>query len=808
MPVDTRIRLCHIHLSCMKRILSYIVMLTACLLAHAGDSIHVTLKGRVIDEQNEPVSFCLVRVEGQLKATTADGDGKYSLSFNSADSVVITYNMIGYRTRRRVLKKPQGALTLNVVMYSNSVDMGEIEIKELRRQMGQTQELNTDEITRMPSTTGNAVEDLVATQAGVSQHNELSSQYNVRGGSFDENCVYINGSEVYRPLLIRSGEQEGLSVINPYMVDKVRFSAGGFEAKYADKMSSVLDIEYRKPKRWEGTLSASLLGASAHMGWGNKKVSFSHSLRYKTNAYMLGALETKAEYSPNFVDYQAYLSWAPAKNWDIDVIGYISHNSYRFTPASRETNFGTMENITNFRVYFDGWERDVFQTFYGTARVKRKIKDRHSISLNYTAFRTNENETYDIQGQYWLSNTSTATELAVGTYMEHARNMLHSTQHSLRLAYDFRSKSHHVEAGIAFRHENIRERSREWEYRDSSGYSMPHSPEALELIYSMRSNNSIASSHFEMYAQDTWRRETSKGIFSLNYGLRMSQWSWNGEWLISPRASISYVPKKHDNMTFRLATGLYYQRPFYKELRDTVANGATTTVELNKDIRSQRSFQVIAGYEYRFKLGKRPFLFSTEMYYKAQDRLNPYTVDNTKIVYYGRNCATGNVMGIDFKLYGEFVPGTDSWLTFSLMRARMNLNGKSIPQPTDQTWSLNMFFSDYFPGTTRWKLNLKACFAGGLPFGAPHQGLEEHVFRSSAYKRVDVGMNFRALNNEDHHLGHNPIRNIWLGLDCLNIFGFDNVSGYYWVTDVKNDQYAVPNFLTGRMVNFRVNVEF
>lgn len=792
----------------MKKILLYILILTACLPVHAGDSIRVTLKGRVIDEQNEPVSFCFVRVEGHAKGTTADIDGKYTLSFNSADSVVVIYSMVGYRTRRRVLKKPQGALTLNVVMYGNTLDIGEIEVKELRRQMGQTQELNVDEIARMPSATGNAVEDLVATQAGVSQHNELSSQYNVRGGSFDENCVYINGSEVYRPLLIRSGEQEGLSVINPYMVGKVRFSAGGFEAKYADKMSSVLDIEYRKPTKWEGTLSASLLGASAHMGWGNKKVSLSHSLRYKTNAYMLGALETEAEYSPSFIDYQAYWSWVPTKDWDIDVIGYISHNSYKFIPASRETSFGTMDNITNFKVYFDGWEQDLFQTFYGMVRIKRKIKDKHSISLNYTAFSTNEKETYDIQGQYWLSNTSTATELAVGTYLEHARNTLYSTQHSLKLAYDYLSKAHHIEAGIGFRHENVREHSREWEYRDSSGYSMPHNPEVLELIYNMRGHNSIGSSHVELYAQDTWRRETSNGILSLNYGLRMSHWSWNKEFLVSPRASISFVPKKHDEMTFRMATGLYYQRPFYKELRDTVTNGATTIVELNKGIQSQRSFQVIAGYDYRFKLGKRPFLFSTEMYYKAQDRLNPYTVDNTKVVYYGRNCATGNVMGVDFKLYGEFVPGTDSWLTFSLMRARMNLNGKNIPQPTDQTWALNMFFSDYFPGTTRWKMNLKACFAGGLPFGTPHQGWEKHVYRSSAYKRVDVGMNFRALNNEDRHLGHNPIRNIWLGLDCLNIFGFDNVSGYYWVTDVKNEQYAVPNFLTGRMVNFRVNVEF
>ena len=392
--------------------------------------------------------------------------------------------------------------------------------------------------------------------------------------------------------------------------------------------------------------------------------------------------------------------------------------------------------------------------------------------------------------------------------MEHARNRLNSSQHSIKLAYEYRHKEHHIETGAIFRHEAVNEHSREWEFRDSSGYSMPHNPEALEVIYNLKSDNAISSNHMEMYAQDTWRRESSKGIFSLNYGMRFSYWSWNKEWLLSPRASLTFIPKNHDNMTFRLATGLYYQRPFYKELKDTITNGATTIVQLNQDIQSQRSFQVIAGYEYRFKIGKRPFLFATELYYKAQDRLNPYTVDNTKIVYYGRNCATGNVLGADFKLYGEFVPGTDSWLTFSLMRAHMDINSNNIPQPTDQAWSLNMFFSDYFPNTTRWKMNLKACFAGGLPFGAPHTGLEEHVYRSSAYKRVDVGLNFRALDNEDRHLRNNPIRNIWLGLDCLNIFGFDNVSGYYWVTDVKNDQYAVPNYLTGRMVNFRVNVEF
>ncbi|MBR1467990.1 MAG: TonB-dependent receptor [Bacteroidaceae bacterium] len=793
----------------MKRIFISIVTIFIALQAVAQDTIRVHLKGRVLDEKNEPVSFCLIKVQGQAAGTTANINGEYKLSFHSADSVVITYQMMGYRKRSKVLRKPQGNLNMNIIMYEGGHELSEVEVREIRRQMGQNTQVNTSELGTMPSSTGNAVEELVATQAGVTQRNELSSQYNVRGGSFDENCVYVNGIEIYRPLLMHTGEQEGLSVINPHMVDKVSFSAGGFEARYGDKMSSVLDITYKKPKGWEGNLSASLLGASGYMGYGNKKVSFSNSLRYKTNAYMLGAMKDKSEYSPNFVDYQAYLSWRPTSKWTIDVMGYISQNNYKFTPKTRNTSYGTLDNITNFQVYFDGWEQDLFQTYMVSGSARRQFSDKSSLTLGYSFFKTNERVTYDIQGQYWLYNTSEGSDLAVGTYMEHARDFLSSNRHTLRADYQHKTGRHDIAAGLMFRHEYVSEKSRQWEYRDSSGYSMPHTPDRLEVIYNLYGDNTITSNHVELYAQDTYRRETRSGILSLNYGMRMSYWTFNKEFLCSPRLSIGYVPKRHENLTLRLATGLYYQRPFYKELKDTVTYDHNTTIRLNRNIQSQRSFQVIGAIDYRFKLGTRPFLFSTELYYKAQDRLNPYTVNNTKTVYYGYNCATGNVMGIDFKLYGQFVPGTDSWLTFSLMRARMNIDGHSIPQPTDQLWNLNMFFTDYFPNTTRWKMNLRAVFSGGLPHGAPHTGLERHVFRSSAYKRVDVGLSFRALNNEDRHLRRaNSIKNIWLGLDCLNIFGFDNVSGYYWVTDVHSNQYAVPNYLTGRLFNFRVSVDF
>lgn len=768
----------------------------------------VHLKGRVTDENQHPLPFASVRVEGQMVGTTTNLEGQYTISFTSADTVRIVYSMMGFQQRRRTLTRPSGQLTLNIVMREAGNQMQEVTVKEVQTQMGATQTLNLRDIKRMPSTTGNAVEELVATQAGVSSHNELSSQYNVRGGSFDENCVYINGVEVYRPLLISSGQQEGLSVINSDMVERVDFSSGGFEAKYGDKMSSVLDITYRRPERWEASTQLSLLGANAYAGYGNSKFSFSNSVRYKTIQYLLGSMQTEAEYRPDFVDYQAFLSYRPTQRWSFDLIGYFSQNNYNFVPHNRETSFGTLQAVRTFKVYFDGQEQDLFKTLFGTAKIGFKINKYQKLSLAYSAFTTRERETYDIQGQYWLDDTQTQVQLGVGTYINHARNLLNSGSQTLKLNYEWKRYNHTLMAGFGYRHESIDENSREWESRDSSGYNIPHSGNSLHYIYNLKSKNKVSSDHVELFVQDTWRHESAAGIINLNYGLRLSHWNWNSEWLCSPRVCAGYVPERNENLTFRLSTGLYYQRPFYKELRDTITEHYNTRVELNRGIRSQGSYQLLLGGEYKFRLMDRPFKFSAETYYKAQWNINPYNVDNVKIVYYGRNCASGYVVGADFKVYGEFVPGTDSWVSFGIMKAEMNMNGKKIPQPTDQRWNLNMFFSDYFPNTTRWKFSLKANFSDGLPFGAPHTGLERHSFRAPAYKRVDVGMNFRALKNEDHHMRRNAVRNIWIGLDCFNIFDFQNVSGYYWVNDVEGHQFAVPNYLTGRMVNARVLIEF
>ena len=770
-----------------------------------------SISGRVVDEEQKPLPFVAVKVEGQMAGAVTGFDGKYSFDFQTGDSIVLNYTLIGYEKKTKLLLRPQGKLTWNVTMRSTGTDMGEVVVSEVRRQMGSTQELTTKDLKRMPSTSGNAVEELVATQAGVATHNELSSQYNVRGGSFDENCVYVNGVEIYRPMLISSGQQEGLSVINSDMVERVQFSAGGFEAKYGDRMASVLDITYRRPERHEGSVSASLLGASVYDGFRVGKLSFSQGLRYKSNRYLMGSLQTSGEYDPTFIDYQAYLSWQPSTDWTIDAIGYISRNNYRFKPKDRETNFGTMEDVKSFRVYFDGEEQDLFRTMFGALSITRKLGARSSVTLGASAFTTKERETYDIQGQYWLDDTNTSEQLGVGTYMEHARNLLTSQTQTLRALYEFKPRGHYLQAGLHYKHERIRENSREWEFRDSAGYSMPHYGDRLELIYNLKSVQEISSNRLELFLQDTWRKEASLGIFSLNYGARLSYWSWNRETLFSPRASIGFVPAKNDNLTFRLATGMYYQAPFYKELRDTTTRDGATVVDLNKNIQSQRSFQVVLGGEYKFRVAGRPFKFTTELYYKLQSRLNPYNVDNVKVVYYGRNEASGYVVGADFKVYGEFVPGTDSWISFSLMKASMKLHGKTIPQPTDHRWNINFFFSDYFPGTDRWKMTLKMAFAGGLPFGPPHSGLERMVFRAPAYRRADIGMSYRLLNNEDGHrtrgLGQH-LRNVWLGIDCFNVLGLNNVASYLWVTDITNQQYAVPNYLTGRQLNARFLIEF
>ena len=768
-----------------------------------------TLRGRVTDGEGNPVEFASVTCPSQGRATVTSLQGQYELKLLSADSVVVKFSMLGYRTKTRVLHRPKGTQTLQVTLTEQASTLGEVTVAGQKIQSGQTQDISTKPLHSLPSTTGNAVEELIQSQAGVSTHSELSSQYNVRGGSFDENSVYINSVEVYRPFLVRSGQQEGLSVINPDMVERIGFSTGGFEAKYGDKMSSALDITYRRPKRFEATAAASLLGGSAYVGFSNKKLAWANGLRYKTTRYLLGSLETKGEYKPNFLDYQTYLSYKPNKRWTVDFIGNIADNHYNFHPEDRETKFGTMESVRSFRVYFDGQEKDRFRTFFGTLGITRHLGDSTSVSLLGSSFSTSEQERYDIQGQYWLTQTETSENLGVGTYFEHARNYLKAHVESVKLLLKHTAKQHNVEAGLTWKQEHIEENSVEYEMRDSAGYSVPHTGTDLFMIYSLRARNELNANRLETYVQDTWRFRSAgeHTLFTLNYGLRFSHWNYNKESILSPRVSLGITPSFNHNVTLRFATGLYYQAPFFKELRDTSTVAGVTRATLNRKIKSQRSIHFIAGMDYRFNMNNRPFKFTAELYYKLLGNVVPYSINNVKVVYYGSNEASGHAAGLDLKLFGEFVPGTDSWVTLSFMDTKMKLNGVKVPMPTDQRYALNLFFTDYFPGTTRWKMSLKLAYADGLPFSAPHRELETNTFRAAAYKRADIGMSYRVLNNE-HRERKSVFRNIWLSLDCLNLLGINNVNSYYWVTDVTNQQYAVPNYLTGRQINARLLFEF
>ena len=782
----------------IERFAILLLCLITCMTASADG---FTLKGKVVDEEEHALELVTVSCLAQGKVTMTNLKGEFSIDLQSADSVEVRFTMVGYGARKRVFRRPKGKINVQIVMRP-AAEIQEITVTERRRQTSQTEQLDRKDLQQTPSASGNAVEELIQQQAGVSTHNELSAQYNVRGGSFDENSVYINGIEVYRPLLISSGQQEGLSVINPDMVEKIGFSTGGFEAKYGDKMSSALDITYRRVKGFEASATASLLGASGYVGYGNSRFSMSHGLRYKTNRYLLNSLETTGEYNPNFLDYQTYISYQPNKRWAIDFIGNISESHYNFTPEDRETSFGTLADAKSFKVYFDGQEKDLFRTLFSGIGITRHFGDRTRIKLLTSAFYTKESERYDIMGQYWLDDSQSSENLGVGTYMEHARDYLTSDVVSIKLTGNHRTNHHDIEAGLTYKIEHIKEQSGEYEMRDSSGYSIPHSADRLDMIYTLRAKNDIKSHRIEAYIQDTYRFSKGDTYFTFNYGIRLANWSFNRETIVSPRASLAIVPAFNQDITFRLATGIYYQAPFYKEMRDTTTQNGVTTAILNEKIKSQRSIQLIGAVDYRFKILNRPFKFSAEAYYKALSNLIPYNVQNLKITYYGENLSKGYTTGIDLKLYGEFVPGTDSWLTFSLMSTRQKIGETWVPMPTDQRWAINLHFTDYFPGTERWKMTLRLAFADGLPFGAPHRGLEQQQFRAPAYKRADIGMSYRAIKDG------RGIKNLWLGIDCLNLFGISNVGSYYWVTDVSNHQWAVPNYLTGRQINGKVTVDF
>ncbi len=777
--------------------------------------------GYVIDTSNRGIDFANVFVKGTTMGTTTNKNGYYDLQVDSGDSLTVVYSMIGYKSIEHTFLPSQRVIQVSVELQADVTQLGDVEVKAQRKQTSTMDFIEASNVRLMPDATGGSIESLLITFAGVSQNNELSSQYSVRGGNFDENSVYVNGTEVHRPLLIRAGQQEGLSFVNPNMVQDVAFSAGGFDAKFGDKMASVLDITYKKPQDFEASFDISLLGANAYVGTGNEKFTQMHGIRYKTAQYLLGTLDTKGKYKPNFIDYQTYMTYQVSKKWELTFLGNFSQNKYTFVPDTMSTDFGTFQMPLKLNIYYDGQERDMFRTAFGSFGVNFKPTVYTKLGLTATGFYTDEQENFDITSQYWLSEIDMNKEtedkagalLGVGTHHVHARNRLNLGVITLAHQGEFKKSNNTLLWGASVQREIIDDKISEWEWRDSVGYSLPSgNAEAVDLYYSMKSKSTLDTYRVQGYLQDTYRWRTEAGAFSVTGGLRGNWWSFNKEFLVSPRVSFSYLPGWKRDFSFRFATGLYYQAPFYKEIRDTTTNAhGVTEVTLNPNIKAQRSVHVLLGGDYYFRAFGRPFKFTTEMYYKWADRVISYTVDNVRVRYSGTNDAKGYTTGVDFKLYGELVPGADSWINFSLMQSREDLEWDTrgwIPSPTDQRYSFSLFFQDYLPNNPKYKMHLKFIWSDGLPFGPPRNMDYKSYYRSTAYRRVDIGASRIFSKKTDMFMRKSKnIENFGIHIELFNLLNFKNVNSYFWVSDVMGTQYPAPNYLTGFMANLKLTMD-
>lgn len=798
----------------MKKI-AFVLLLTVCTLLPAVAQ-NVKISGKILDQEDKPIEFGTVRIAGTAVGTNTNLDGAYTLSIAPRDTLELIYTAIGYRTVKRTLIDAKGELTINVKMLPEDHMLDEVQVQGYRPNSQGMQHVDVDNLRVSPDVSGGSVESVIGTMAGVVQNNEMSSQYQVRGGSFDENSVYINGIELYRPQLISNGQQEGLSVINPDMVGAINFSTGGFSARYSDKMSSVLDITYREPQAFEGAVSASLMGGSIMIGQNSGKFSQMHGARLKKNNSLLSSLDSKGEYDPTFFDYQLNMTYKPSEKISVNLLGNINLNHYNFKPHDRETSFGIADDVKKFKVYFDGEEKDRFETYLGALSVTWRPSQAFTLQTGGGAFLTNELVSYDISGEYWLDQAGTSGnggvggEQGVGKYMEHSRNRLRASVLQFWTNARTQIGRQNLSIGLQYQHETFRDRSREWEWRDSAGYSLPTAPPGVHLLYNLSSRQDVVTNRIAFFAQDTYYLNTDAAFLTFNAGVRVSYWDFNKETLISPRFNFSLSPAAHDRWTFRAAFGWYYQSPFFKEYRqavqDDLGNGS---VVLNRDIKSPRSIQVILGTDYTFRALDRPFKLTAEAYYKNIARMISYEYDNLKVNYSGANDSKGYIMGLDLRFFGQFVEGSDSWVSFSLMKTQQDLAGKKMPMPSDHRYSVALFFTDYFPKFPKLKFALRGIFSDGLTMVPPRQTRDKVWFRAPAYKRVDIGLSYQIVGSPK---GEEPrrgwLKDLTIGLDLFNLFDISNVSSYYWITDVNNIQYAVPNYLTRRQLNVRLSMQF
>lgn len=814
-----------------------------------------TVSGRVVDENNRPIELATVRMLEINGGTTTDVNGFYSQKVPAGQNITLIYSFLGHTTERISVNLKAGEeKVVNIVLVESATLISGPVVEDRQVRTSTLTRIDPKVAVAIPSISG-SVESLIKTMPGVSSSNELSSQYSVRGGNFDENLVYVNDIEIYRPFLIRSGQQEGLSFLNSDLVSSILFSAGGFDARYGDKMASVLDIQYKKPRELAGSFSGSLLGASGHIEGISKNSKFTYlsGVRYKSNQYVLRAMETKGEYKPNFTDVQTYLSWRPVPKFELAFLGNFARNNYKVVPEDRETAFGTINEAYKFRVYFDGQEVDRFVNYMGALSASWKPQTNMNLRLIGSAFRSLESETYDILGQYWIGRLDSnfgsgeyaevVEAIGVGSYLNHARNYLDANVYSIEHRGSLFFEHLAWFWGAKIQHEFIDDRLNEWVLIDSAGYSLPHPTSypgivvdnpPFELNSSVRTNINLGSNRYTAFLQNTWTIDGDNNRVNLTSGIRLNYWDLNNQLLVSPRVTLSYKPLWEKDFLFRISAGYYHQPPFYRELRNLKG-------QINYNLKAQTSIHFVAAADYNFVAWNRPFKFVTEVYYKHLENLVPYEIDNVRIRYHARNNAKGFAQGIDFKVNGEFVSGIDSWASLSIMKTMedikddffykfFNADGIEvsasarneitdsiriepgyIPRPTDQRVNFSLFFQDFLPRNPTYKMHLNLLFGSGLTFGPPNSPKYRHTLRIPPYRRVDIGFSKEIIGaetrlREGHPFGY--FKSLWVSLEVFNLLQVSNTVSYIWISDVRNRQYAIPNYLTPRQINVKLQATF
>ncbi|MDD2986612.1 TonB-dependent receptor [Flavobacterium sp.] len=814
-----------------KQIIVSLVLFCVGLVSNAQTA---RIKGIILDKNNKPVEG--VSINYQEKGTITNENGFYLLTIPANQKITLVFTHISLKRATLKLElKPNEDYEYNFHMSDSDELLGEVIITSgNRKRVEGIVAIEPILIRQIPGANA-GVENILKTLPGVNSNNELSTQYSVRGGNYDENLVYVNEIEVYRPFLVRSGQQEGLSFTNTEMVQNVDFSAGGFQAKYGDKLSSVLDITYRIPTKFAAALEASLLGGSLTVEGVSKNQKWANitGIRYRDNSLLVNSQETDANYNPTFADIQTYLTFTPNAKWQFGFLGNISQNTYDFQPLSRQTNFGTIDEPIALQVFYEGQEKDKYHTYFGAFKTSFNINENNTLKFIGSAYHTLEEEYFDIFAAYYLGeiDTNIGSETVgdvtfsrgIGTQLNHGRNNLDALIVNAEVKGFHKIETNAIEWGLKYTREDIRDRLVEWEVIDSAGFSInpprdfpvndqPYSPYTGPLVpyQNVRATNFVTINRISGYGQ--WSKKSSLGSSEVwyNAGVRMQHWQVSGDnitsnsqTVFSPRGQFAIKPDWEKDMVFRVSGGFYYQPPFYRELRDYYG-------VVQPDVKAQQSIQLIVGNDYSFKMWDRPFKLVSELYYKTLTDVNAYTVDNVRIRYRADNVTDAFVYGADFRINGEFVPGTESWFSFGYLKTEENIENKGyIARPTDQRLKFGILFQDYVPNIPSLKMYLNLVYNTGLPGGSPsYADPYDYQQRLRDYRRADVGFSYVLTeNNAKRPDGHwlKRFKDLSIGMEIFNLFNNQNAITNTWVRDVYSKvQYGIPNYMTTRVFNVKL----